>query len=269
MHKNLFFGKTIHIRLIGAGGSGSQMLTGLARMNQALRSLQLGELQVVVYDPDTVSTANIGRQLFAPADVGQNKAQVLVNRLNAYFGTDWEAVPERYGPEESRVNYQDSKLFISCVDTRAARADIYAAIRKDAAYWLDLGNSSHTGQAILGNADFATSSWPRRKKYGLLPCVADCYPEMVDTRLAEDNVPSCSLAEALEKQDLMVNQVVVTHALELLWQLLREGEIAYQGFFFDAKAFRLQPLRADREAWEPLVRRAKRQKAASQQDRAA
>ena len=34
------------------------------------------------YDPDIVTEANIGRQLFGPSDLGQNKAQCLVTRIN-------------------------------------------------------------------------------------------------------------------------------------------------------------------------------------------
>jgi PRTRC genetic system ThiF family protein len=70
----------VTVDLIGCGGNGSQMLTGLARLDRALRALGHPGLVVTAWDPDTVSEANVGRQLFSPSDVGLNKATVLVHR---------------------------------------------------------------------------------------------------------------------------------------------------------------------------------------------
>lgn len=83
----------VRVVLIGCGGNGSQMLTGLARLDHAIRALGHPGLDVEVHDPDTVSQANIGRQLFSPADVGQFKASVHVQRVNHFFGLDWRAIP--------------------------------------------------------------------------------------------------------------------------------------------------------------------------------
>ena len=40
-------------------------------------------------DADTVSETNCVRQPFSASDVGQNKATVLVNRINMFWGTKW------------------------------------------------------------------------------------------------------------------------------------------------------------------------------------
>ena len=261
---NKSYRHTLNIALVGAGGTGSQMLTGLARMAIALRSLRIEDLHVTVYDPDTVSIANVGRQLFAPSDVGLPKATVLVNRINAYFGFSWDAVQSAF--RQDTKTGATTNFVISCVDTRSARKEIYADIQNRSSYWLDLGNGNHSGQAVLGNSDYATRRPSERKKYTLLPTVADLFPEILDDQLPEDDAPSCSLAEALHKQDLMVNQVVATHALELLWQLLRYGEIQNHGFFFNAKAFSMQPIPVDKRIWDRYLKQAKktRQRTASQ-----
>ncbi len=77
----------VDIALIGAGGTGSQVLSGLARMNQALKALGSPGLHLRVFDGDSVSASNVGRQLFSPSDIGKKKAVVLVTRLNMFFGT--------------------------------------------------------------------------------------------------------------------------------------------------------------------------------------
>ena len=57
--------------VIGAGGTGSQMLMGLAQLHTAMIALgHPGGLDVTVIDSDQVSEANVGRQMFYPSDVG-------------------------------------------------------------------------------------------------------------------------------------------------------------------------------------------------------
>ena len=67
----------VTVFVIGAGGTGSQVVTGLARMGMALQALGHPGLHVTVFDPDTVTEANIGRQLFSEAETGLNKACLL------------------------------------------------------------------------------------------------------------------------------------------------------------------------------------------------
>ena len=47
----------VTVNLIGAGGTGSQVLTCLARLDTALRGLGHPGLFVTLYDPDTVTEA--------------------------------------------------------------------------------------------------------------------------------------------------------------------------------------------------------------------
>ena len=112
------FEKTVNVSLVGAGGNGSQMLTGLCRLHIALKELgHPGGLHVKVYDPDVVSEANIGRQLFSSADNGQYKSSVLVNRVNMFFGISWTATHDKYN-----AHVQDD-IIITCVDSAAARRE--------------------------------------------------------------------------------------------------------------------------------------------------
>ena len=62
----------VTVNLIGGGGTGSQVLTNLARLDVTLRTLGHPGLFVTLYDPDIVTEANIGRQLFGYSDLGLN-----------------------------------------------------------------------------------------------------------------------------------------------------------------------------------------------------
>jgi PRTRC genetic system ThiF family protein len=83
-----------------------------------------------------------------------------------------------------------------------------------------------------------------------LPHAGDLLPEIVDeSQEAEDDTPSCSLADALDKQSLFVNRGVSLYALNLLWELFRYGQIAYHGVFVNLKNARTTPLPVDPAAW--------------------
>lgn len=238
----------ITIDLIGLGGTGSQVLTNLARMNEALKGLGHPGLHVRAWDPDEVTTANMGRQLFSPADVGINKAIVLITRINRFFGNDWQARPELY-----RGNHT-SNIIITCVDTAKARLTIGAKLSKykkageptdEAYYWLDFGNLQKSGQCVLGTIQ--SSSLPSRgvQKAGTysrrLKNVVQVFPQL--KRIEEEKQgPSCSLAEALEKQDLFINSTLAQFGCNLLWKLLREREVKYHGCFVNLETLTVNPI---------------------------
>ena len=72
----------ISVNLIGAGGTGSKVLTALAEMNHSLIELRHAGLQVRLWDDDIITSANLGRQRFAESETGLYKSVALVNRCN-------------------------------------------------------------------------------------------------------------------------------------------------------------------------------------------
>lgn len=246
----------IIVNLIGAGGTGSQFLTALARMNHSLIALNHPGLMVRVFDDDVVEAANLGRQLFTTAELGLHKAVALVNRINLFFGTNWKAYPERY---EATTFQEDpelamAELTVSCVDTAAARfaiADLLTTLHASRRhsyhtplYWLDFGNSRDTGQVILST--LSEIQQPASKKFtltGRLPLVTEEFKELLQAADKGDDTPSCSLAEALTKQDLFINSALANIGASLLWQLFREGILLNRGFFLNLKEFRTTPLK--------------------------
>ena len=67
-------------------------------------------------------------------------------------------------------------------------------------------------------------------------------PDLINTRRKENNLPSCSLAEALTVQELFVNQWTATAELELCWRLLRKGGLDYRGFYINLDNGRMNPI---------------------------
>lgn len=200
---------------------------GLCQLQKALQGLGHPGLQVTAFDPDTVTEANLGRQLFTECDLGQNKALALVHRLNIAFGLDWSAIPLAYRPHQHWPN-----LLITCVDSKQGRAAIHDRIRHGHLhYWMDLGNGSDFGQVVLGQAGAS------RKR---LANVADLYPEMLEG--FENDAPSCSLAEALSHQELFINRTLTAFALHLVWSMFRRGEIRVAGCFLNLQQMTTVPI---------------------------
>ena len=185
----------------------------------------------------------------------------MINRLNLFWGLKWEAVPAylRAGTFISRSYSGDdlrAHIVLGCVDTRAARATIRDAVgnRSTVSYWLDLGNNADSGQFILGEP---LNGRNHRAKLRLRSA-AELFPEIVDASLDDDGEPSCSSAEALERQEPFVNSTLAQHALALLARLFRYGEISYHGGFINLATGATSVLRIDPQCWKRTRRANKR-----------
>jgi PRTRC genetic system ThiF family protein len=234
----------ITVALIGAGGTGSQVLTCLGRMNHALKALGHSGLYVTAYDPDTVTLSNMGRQLFTENDLGINKAVCLITRVNRFFGTDWDSISETW-------NGQQANIIITCTDNIVSRLYVHDVLHEEQTgyiqpfkrffYWLDFGNTRTTGQVILGSNNIKQPASEKFQTVSKLPFVTELFDY---TKLDDNNSgPSCSLAEALQKQDLFINSTLAQLGCGLLWKLFREYMIEYQGIFINLDTLKTNPLK--------------------------
>jgi len=167
---------------------------------------------------------------------------VLANRLNLFWSLDWDGIPERL---DTKRILDGVDIVIGCVDARAARAAIAkcAGDWSEVDYWLDLGNNADSGQFVLGE--------PLNRRNRLrLRTVSELFPEVIQGELDGDGLPSCSSAEALERQEPFVNPTLANHALALLARLFRYGAISYHGAFVGLSSLLgVQALPLDPKYW--------------------
>src|SRR5437867_1349713 len=208
--------RPVRVLVIGCGGSGAAIASGLPYLHQAmLVAGHPGGLHVTVMDGDIISATNCIRQPFCSAEIGLAKAVVMVSRLNLFWGLNWTSVAENLTSQADVSNFD---IVIGCVDTRAARQVIQASVqnwRSRVAYWMDLGNSADSGQFVLGQP----LNGRNRRSAIRLRTAAELFPEILDRSVDDDGAPSCSAVEAFERQEPFVNQVLAYHALALLTQL--------------------------------------------------
>lgn len=241
--------KRVMVHLVGVGGNGAQMAACLARLDIAMRALgHPGGLHVRAFDADRVSEANVGRQLYSRADLGQFKSIVTVHRLNLFYGLDWEAIPVRYEERKDAGANLDPDVVVSCVDTRATRRALHEALLgadTSPAYWLDLGNKEATAQVLLGEPRTRN----RRTVGARLPCITELFPELLDSSIPDDNTPSCSVHMSLASQGLFINDVVVRMGAQLLYELFSQGRLCHHGVVLNLESKRCGPVEVDPAVW--------------------
>lgn len=244
----------VTIFVIGAGGTGSQVITNLARMNMALQAMGHPGLHITVYDPDIVTEANIGRQLFCESELGENKAIALVTRINRFFGYTWSAENCCY-PSRRNRNKDSGRLaniIITCTDNVRSRLDLWQLLKnhretninneKTPLYWMDFGNTQNTGQVLIGNIRNKIPQ-PTSDKYIPMPKMNVITEEIsYSTIKEEDSGPSCSLAEALRKQDLFINSMLAQVGCNILWKMFKEGRTIHRGAYVNLTTLRVNPI---------------------------
>ncbi len=237
----------ITVIIVGCGGTGSQMLSGLARIHHSLQAMDHPGLFITAYDGDEVSEINIGRQLFSPSDIGLNKADVLITRINRFFGTGWLSAPRAFNSidREDRAN-----IYISCVDSVLSRKIIHKALKgmrgghdqSTGYYWMDLGNSHRTGQIVLGTIETVKQPESKLTTVSDLGNVFDLLPELHKMK-DKDQSPSCSIAQALGRQDLFINSTLAQLGCALLWKLLTEVRITNRGAYLNLETMNVNPIK--------------------------
>lgn len=240
----------ITVNLIGVGGTGSQVLTCLARIDSALCAFGHPGLHVEAWDDDIVTQSNIGRQLFSPADIGLNKAVCLVTRINRFFGLAWEASPYKFPAKEDKSR---ANIYITCTDTVKSRIELWKSLKGNRKshgyrnystplYWLDFGNTQSTGQVVLGT--ISEIGQPESKIYEPVSKL-DTIAEITDLSKTDekDSGPSCSLAEALNKQDLFINSTLAQLGCDILWKMFRNMMIDSHGLYLNLDTMKVNPIK--------------------------
>jgi len=123
-------------------------------------------------------------------------------------------------------------------------------------------DGKHGRRSLKALLDSQAQSLNRRARTRLRG-VADLYVEVVNTELEEDSLPSCSAAQALERQEPFVNTTLANHSLSLLAHLFRYGMIEHHGGFVKLATGHTTPLRIDTAVWRRIQKRRKSSGAAT------
>ena len=136
---------------------------------------------------------------------------------------------------------ETANLFITCTDNVRSRLALWKFLKglsgkgpvdhRTPLYWMDFGNSQTKGQVLVGTLREKIVQ-PSSQEYIPVPRMNVITEEVDYSQIHEvDSGPSCSLAEALGKQDLFINSTLAHIGCNLLWKMFKEGKTAYRGAY--------------------------------------
>ena len=220
------------ITLVGCGGTGSHLAQTLARLARHVRESG-GLLDLTFMDGDTVEPKNVGRQLFAPSEVGRNKAQVLATRFSAVFGLPISAVPQMADRVQQFDHHRDAlsyRIAVGAVDGVAGRSVLELALAlSHIDLWLDCGNHEHDGQVVLGTAPHAQDLAGAFAIDGMcagLPAPSLQLPALLTARPPAPR-RDCAQAVADNAQAFQINTVIAQVAGQYLAQLALARQVSH------------------------------------------
>lgn len=109
-------------------------------------------------------------------------------------------------------------------------------------YWMDFGNTQSMGQVVLGTIPKKIKQ-PASELYKTVDSLKVITRFVKYARVKEaDSGPSCSLAEALEKQDLFINSTLAQLGCNILWKMFRNGMLEYHGLFLNLETMKVNPM---------------------------
>lgn len=226
--------------LVGCGGTGAQWARGIARLAYHLKTENKRLPRIHFIDPDVVELKNVGRQLFAPSDVGQPKAAVLAQRFNYAYGLDIHWITAPVAPE----HLQGSRSIVcGAVDNHTARRVIAEA---QPALWIDAGNHHSNGQVIIGSTDDRVVIERELDKPDAicrhLPYPSLVFPDLLEPEAPDDTDLPCAELIAANEQGLLVNDFMAAIGAQYLAKLLQREPIQSFATFVDIDTLAMRSL---------------------------
>ena len=238
--------RSVKVVMLGAGGTGGHIAPHLYRLLYALDR----PVRFIICDGDIVEQKNLVRQNFIPADLGENKAQVLAERYSTVFGMETEYVPEYVESVERlkelvapcvvRANYypysvldKELVILIGAVDNNRSRQICNQVFYEaEELIYIDSGNSEHTGQVVCGIRSGGRT---------LYKPVGKLYPEVLSDTDKFPTELSCAEASVSAPQAMTANITAATAVVDMIYNILTLGESRVRQVTFATTSCNVRP----------------------------
>ena len=238
--------RSVKVVMLGAGGTGGHIAPHLYRLLYALDR----PVRFIICDGDIVEQKNLVRQNFIPADLGENKAQVLAERYSTVFGMETEYVPEYVesaerlkelvAPRTVKANYypyavldKELVILIGAVDNNRSRQICNQVFyESEELIYIDSGNSEHTGQVVCGIRSGGRT---------LYKPVGKLYPEVLSDTDKFPTELSCAEASVSAPQAMTANITAATAVVDMIYNILTLGESRVRQVTFATTSCNVRP----------------------------
>lgn len=232
---------TVHLALVGCGGTGSWLAPAVARIGRLLGERFSKQVTITFIDPDQVEEKNVYRQNFCQAEIGRNKAETLAYRFGLAWGLEIHALAEAFS---NKRGWREHNLLvlIGCVDNAPARRDIWKTVKavRDRVWWLDCGNERNSGQVLLGcGAKLAENIASLPGRCAWLPAPAVQHPDLLEGMPNVEIGPggmSCADIALADSQGLAINQRMAAEAADYLVRMLITRDLRKYATYIDLES---------------------------------
>ena len=244
------FSKTRPVKIVqlGAGGTGGHIAPHLYRLLYSLDR----PVRYIICDGDVVEEKNLVRQNFTPADLGENKAQVLAERYSTVFGMETEYVPDFVETEErlkelltptyfwkrrpnsySEERIEEMVILIGAVDNNKSRQLCHRVFNqaKELIY-IDSGNGEYTGQVVCG---------VRRSNKTYSPPIGTVYPDVLEETDKFPTELSCAEASVSAPQSMAANITAATAVVDMVYNILAVCDNTVRSVTFSTRTVNVRP----------------------------
>ena len=238
--------RPVKIVQLGAGGTGGHIAPHLYRLLYSLDR----QVRYIICDGDVVEEKNLVRQNFAPADLGENKAQVIAERYSSVFGLETEYVPAFVETEERLKEllhpYQwhignsyppkiihEMVILLGAVDNNKSRQLCHLVFQqaKELIY-IDSGNGEYTGQVVCG---------VRRGGKTYYPPIGTVYPDVLEETDKFPTELSCAEASVSAPQSMAANITAATAVVDMVYNILAVGDSTVRKTTFSTRTVNVRP----------------------------
>lgn len=244
------FSKTrpVKIVMLGAGGTGGHIAPHLYRLLYSLER----PVRFILCDGDVVEDKNLVRQNFTPADLGENKAQVLAERYSTVFGMETEYVPSFVESEERLrelltpawswqstpshpygERMEELVILIGAVDNNKSRQLCHRVFHQARELiYIDSGNGEYTGQVVCG---------VRRNNKTYYPPIGTAYPDVLEETDKFPTELSCAEASMSAPQSMAANITAATAVVDMIYNILAVGSSTVRQITFSTQTVNVRP----------------------------
>lgn len=234
--------ETIHLALVGCGGTGSWLAPAVARVGRLLIDRFGKRVTISFIDPDAVEEKNVYRQNFCRAEIGRNKAETLAFRYGLAWGLEIRALAEPISRNHNRGEH-NLLVLIGCVDNAPARRELWETASRnglrDRVWWLDCGNERNSGQVLLGCGARQPGGSDLPGRCAWLPAPAVQHPDLLEGERVTGPEPagmSCADMALADSQGLAINQRMAAEAADYLVRMLITQDLRKHATYIDLES---------------------------------
>lgn len=214
------------IVVVGCGGTGSYLIPVLCRY---LSSVKWGGT-VLLVDGDKFEEHNADRQEFSPKQVGQNKADAMLQIVRSRI-SDFNviALSEYVGRDNVDRIIEEDTLIFSCVDNHVCRALLSSKVQcLTTGCLISAGNTETDGNVQVNLRSGGAM---------LLPPIEVRHPEILTKRDGDRSEMSCEEIAGLPGggQVIIANMTAACIALQMFYGLFAMNMMDAEEVYFDIR----------------------------------